>query len=438
MFTAFTTRPAGRSVLTTALVGLTAVALVGCAGGGSADSDGYGNFDYLAPNENAIIRDAITTLSANECAAANEAMPLEIETLPQADVNQRLVLLASQNSLPTTFIAPTAELRPGGVLGDDETVVNLEEKLTELGVMDSILPAAVSTVKNIYGGRFVSMPYQFNIEGIFYNKAMFADLGLDEPQTWTELMAAADAIEASGKQAFTIPGSQSWLITRHIGNYIFRDLGPDALIKVANGDAKITDPEYVAALEAVQAVGGYLGEGWSTMDLQTSVSQLLTGEVGMMYNGSWMLADINNPEINQLGADAIGFMPFPGVTGGAGSIDQYPANAGAATAFSTDKYNEGVDAWLTCIAENYGSSVMNEQGVISGFALNQPVDEVPPLTGQVQNIMAEVTETVTWFELAFQPRAAAAAGENAVPFMSGAMSAADFAATIQAAVEAEM
>lgn len=424
------------------MVGAAGLALVACApsggDGGEGGSDSAGTFDYLAPNENAIIRDAITTLSTNECSAANENMPLEIETLPQADVNQRLVLLASQNALPTTFIAPTSELRPGGVLGDDETVLNLEDTLTELGVFDNILPAAVSTVKNIYGDRFVSMPYQFNIEGFFYNKAMFEELGLEEPQTWDEFIDAADAIEASGTKALTLPGSQSWLILRYLGNSIFRELGPDAIKDVTAGDAKFTDPEYVDAIQRIADLGKYFGEGTSTMDLQTSVSQFLTGEAGMMYNGSWMLADINNEELNPLGPDAFGFMPFPAVEGGAGTIDQYPANAGAATAFSTALYNDGVGEWLTCISENYGSSVMNEQGVISGFALNQPIADVPPLTGEIQDIMAEVTETVTWFELALTPRAAAAGGENAVPLLTGAMTAQQFAEIVQSEVDAEL
>ena len=426
-----------RALTITAAAGVAMLALAGCADGGG-EAAGSGTFDYLAPNENAIIRDAMTFLSENECKAENEAMPLEIETLPQADVNQRLVLLASQNQLPTTFIAPTAELRPGGQLGEDDITVDLEATLTELGVYDNILPAAAAAVKNVYGGRMVSMPYQFNIEGFFYNKAMFEELGLEEPQTWDEFLDVADALEGSGVDALTLPGSQSWIILRYVGNSIFRDLGPDALKAVAEGDAKLTDPEYVAAIERIAELKDYFGEGTSTMDMQTSTSQLLTGKAGMMYNGTWMLADINNAELNPLGPDAFGFMPFPAVEGGKGDINQYPANTGAATAFSAPLYNEGVGDWLTCISENYGSSVMNEQGVISGFKLNQPVDEVPPLTGEIQDIMAEATDTVTWFEVPFQPRAAAAAGENAVPLITGSMTAQEWAQVVQDAVDAEL
>jgi raffinose/stachyose/melibiose transport system substrate-binding protein len=174
------------------------------------------------------------------------------------------------------------------------------------------------------------------------------------------------------------------------------------------------------------------------MDIQTATDQLLTGKAGMMYNGSWMLASINDPELNKLGPEAFGFIPFPAVEGGAGSIDQYPANTGAPTALSTKLYNDKVGAWLTCIADNFGSSAMNNQGVISGFKTNQPVKEVPPLTAEIQKIITNTSETVTWFEQPLGQRAGAAAGESAVPLITGGMSAAEFAQTVQAAVDEDL
>jgi raffinose/stachyose/melibiose transport system substrate-binding protein len=446
--TARINRVAPRRAGLAVIAGFAAIAIAGCAGGGGNGGNGGGGgggggeeaatFDYLAQNENEVIRNAIATLGENECAAAEEAMPLEVETLPQADVNQRVVLLASQNALPEMFVGSTSELRPGGALGDDEITLNLEETLTELGVIDNILPAAISTVKNIYGDRFVSMPYQFNIEGFFYDKAKFEELGLEEPQTWGEFLEVVEALDAAGTQPLSASGAESWTLLRYVGNYLFRSIGPDAINDVVAGEAKLTDPEYVEGIAEVAKLAPYFSEGLATMDMQTAVSELLTGEAGMVYNGSWMLADVNNEELNQLGADGIGFMPFPAVEGGAGDINQYPANAGAPTAFSAELYNEGVGEWLSCITEYYGSSVMNEQGVISGFALNQPIEgEVPPLTTEIQETIAEVDETVTWFEASFGQRGAQAAGENAVPLFTGQMSPEDFASTVQSAVEAD-
>lgn len=414
-----------------------ALAFTSCSsGGGTADTDGYGEFEYLSAVENAIVRDEIATLAEGVCAEENEQMPFTVETLPQNDVTTRVTLLASQDSLPSMFTAPTAPLRPGGALGDDDIVVNFEEALTELGVIDDILPSAIAAVKNIYGDRFVSLPYQFNFEGVFYNKELFDEHGIEVPETWADMLAAADELEAAGVAPFTLPGSQTWMITRWISGYLFRDLGPDAIQKVLDGEAKFTDPEYVEAFAAIQDLGTYFGAGVSTMDMQTSVNEFLSGNAAMMYNGTWFLADIYNEDVNQIGADAVGFMSIPAVTGGAGSIDQYPANAGAATSMSAELYNEGAADWLTCIAENYGSSAMENQGVISGFRLNEEVSDVPALTSEIQDIMSETEVTLTWLEAFLPEKAAGEAGTNAGPLLTGSMSPEDYAAALQAGMDA--
>jgi raffinose/stachyose/melibiose transport system substrate-binding protein len=266
VFTARINRAASRRAGLAVIAGAAAIAIAGCAGGGGTGGGNGGGggggeeaaeFDYLAQNENEVIRNAIATLGQNECSAEEEAMPLKVETLPQADVNQRVVLLASQNALPEMFVGSTSELRPGGALGDDEITLNLEETLTELGVIDNILPAAISTVKNIYGDRFVSMPYQFNIEGFFYDKARFEELGLEEPQTWDEFLEVVETLDAEGVQPLSASGTESWTLLRYVGNHMFRSIGPDAVTAVVAGDAKLTDPEYVESIAAVADLAPY-------------------------------------------------------------------------------------------------------------------------------------------------------------------------------------
>jgi len=423
---------AGLSIVSVAAL----AAVAGCSSGSDAAGGEGAEFEYLSAVENSIVRDEITTLAEGACSAENEAMPFTVETLPQEDVNQRVTLLASQDSLPTMFTAPTSPLRPGGVLGDDETVINLEEKLTELGVMDNILPGAVSAVKTIYGDRFVSMPYQYNIEGIFYNKEIFEKNGIEVPTTWTDLQTAADTLAATDVAPYALPGDQDWMITRWISGYMFRDLGPDAIDDVLAGDAKFTDPEYVEVFQAIQEFGENFGQGVSTMDMATATNEFLSGNAAMMYNGSWFLADIYNEEMNPTDPETFAFMPFPEVEGGEGSIDQYVANAGAATSFSTAYDGPELDAWLTCIAENYGSSALENQGVVSGFTINDPVDDVAPLTEEIQGIMNETTDTIAWLEAFLPDKAAGEAATNAGPLLTGSMSPEDYADRLQAGVEA--
>ena len=72
---------------------------------------------------------------------------------------------------------------------------------------------------------------------------------------------------------------------------------------------------------------GYFSPGITNLSYNASLSQFLTGGSAMMYMGTWLLAQINSSENTQ--GKNIGFMPFPGVSGGKGSIKQYPANTGS-------------------------------------------------------------------------------------------------------------
>ena len=254
-----------RRIATKALIACgVAAALVLSACGGPKKNGGGGatKFTYLTNAENTTIKAVLATLGASQCASANKALPLQVDTVPQTSLDQKLQLLAGQDALPVQFAAGntpklTATLDKAG------QVVDFESQLKKLGVLDDVEPAAISTIKSLYGGKFNVLPYEFNIEGIFYNKRLFAQQGVNVPQTWDDLVAAAAKFKAAGVIPFSASGQQGWPITRLISGYLFRDLGPDALKAVADGTAKLTDPEYVKAAQAVADLGakGYFGKG---------------------------------------------------------------------------------------------------------------------------------------------------------------------------------
>lgn len=417
--------------------------LAGCSSGsegGGGGGDAAGAFTLLTPAENAIVRDELGTLADGVCSAENDAMPLESETVAQADVVQRTTLLASQDALPVMFVAGTAQIKPDGDLGKNDLVLDYEEKLTELGVWDDILPAAASTVKAAYGGSVTSLPFQYNVEGVWYNKQLFADNGIEIPTTWSEFTAAGETLQDAGVIALTEPGAEGWTITRLLGNYIFRNLGPDAMQAIADGSAKLTDPEYLEAAEAIADLGasGAFGEGVTSRDTDTAYAQFLNGQAGMMYMGSWFLANLNDEAQNVIGAENVGFFPFPDVEGGDGDSGQWPANAGAPTATSEKLYTEGVGDWLGCIAENYGASALENQGVVSGFRVNGEVADVPPLTAEIQGVVEEAQETVLWFEALMDAKTTTEAQNNVGLLITGQLSPEDYMSLVQASVDATL
>jgi len=312
-------------------------------------------------------------------------------------------------------------------------LVEIGDELDAMGKADDILPAAKSTIESIYGGEDYVLPTEFNVEGLWYNKEIFADNGIDVPTTWDDLLAASDTLMSAGVVPFAAAGADGWPVTRLVGNYIFRTVGPDAMQKVADGDAELTDPEYVDGAAAIADLGdkGYFGDSVGSIDYTTAMNEFLSGKAGMYYMGSWALANFNDPAQAKIGADNIGFMPFPDVSGGAGSSSQLAANVGTPLAMSKQTFDDGAKGWLGCIADNYGAQSLKDQGVLTGFKVNGDVGDLPPLTSLVQEQAENTEQTVLWFEALFNPKATTTSQTNAQRLVTGDMSPEDFMSSVQ-------
>ncbi|MFF2486462.1 ABC transporter substrate-binding protein [Microbacterium sp. NPDC058062] len=406
------------------------------AGGGAGGTDPE-TFTVMTANENPVLEEQLTALSEGACKAENEALPIEHQKVAQADTVQKVTLLASQGALPTHTIAGTALIRPDGDLNAAGLVGDLKAALEGSGAWDNVLPAAASTVEQVYGGMY-SMPYQYNVEGIFYNKEIFADNGIEEPQTWDDLLDASATLQDAGITPMTEAGAAGWPLTRILGMYIFRNVGPEAMVAIRDGKAKLTDPEYVEGAQALAdyADAGYFGEGFSTRDGDTSSNMFLTGQAAMTYDGSWLLSAINDPARNQIGGENIGFMPFPEVDGGKGSIDQYAANAGAPMIINAEQFGPKVVDWISCIAQNYGQQALQNAGVISGFKVNGDVTDISENTAEIQERIAGIDETVLWFEALMDSKSNSLASTNGTLLTTGQMTPEEYMTQLQASIDA--
>ncbi|WP_329298048.1 extracellular solute-binding protein [Streptomyces sp. NBC_00659] len=424
--------------LFTAGVASMALLATACGGSGSGTAAAPKNFSYLSVTENTTVKTALTSLSEGSCKSANDALPLKVETVPQASLDQKLQLLAGQGALPVQFAAGNAPALTQK-LAKSGKIADLEAKLKELGVDDQLEPAAVSTIKALYGGKLEVLPYEYNIEGVFYNKKIFEANGLKVPATWDQLVASAAKLQAKDIQPFSASGQQGWPLTRLLSGYLYRSLGPDALKDVADGKAKLTDPQYVKAATEIAALGkkGYFGKGVGSIDYDTAMNQFLTGKAAMLYMGSWALANISDAKQDKIGADNVGFMPFPAVSGGKGSIDQYPSNVGLGITLGAKSFDKNTGAWVSCIAKNYGSKALKDHGSISGFKVNTPVTDANEVTTQVRDTISASKQNVLWFEALFGTKATTISQTNAAGLVSGSVSPEQFMQTVQDALSAQ-
>lgn len=360
---------------------------------------------------------------------------VQYQNAPQTDLSQKIQLLAASNSLPTLFGIDTPTLTDQ--LATKGQLVDLEATFKRLGIYNQLNPAAVALHKKINGGKFVTLPLEMNIEGFWYNKALFKKYGVAEPRTWDALVKAADTFAKNGIQPFAASGEQKWPLTRLLNGYVARKYGPDVMDRVKAGTLQVTDAGFVEAARAIQDLGkkGYFGKGVTTIDYTTAMNTFLEGKAAMFYMGSWALGNYNDPKQNKIGAQNIGLFNFPTVPGGRGTLSDWSVNTGLVVAINKTQDDAALDDWMKYVFTNFGNRAFADQGLITGFKVTKKPATTPALTSMVSTRLNTVKNPYLWFEANLSPKASSVATDNVQLLVTGDITPEDYMAQLQAALK---
>lgn len=418
------------------------LAIVGCSSGGNPTTgmkdEEVTTIRYLTSNLESEGTVKVVSDISEEYTKVNPSVKLEYYYVGQSGLRQRIQLLAASNDLPTMFSFESG--RPLRNLKGE--VLDLEQTFKDLGIYEKLNPVAVNLLKQqTHGEGLYALPLELNIEGFWYNKSLFAKLGMEEPRTWDDMLRAADRFINNGIQPFSVAGKEKWPITRLIGGYAVRKYGPDVMESVENGEMKVTEPGFIEAAQTVYEMSkrGYFGGDANKIDLQTSIDLFLQGQAAMFYSGSWELRDFNNPVRNKLGANGIGYFNIPLVKDGIGTLDEFPMNAGLTNSFSKAAFNPKVGEWMKTVFSEYGDRAMKDNGLITGFKVEHMPAQVPPLTQMVQEKIDSAKRAILWFEAGFDSKTQSIAWDNAQLLISGdGMTAQSYMEELQKAIDAQL
>ena len=265
----------------------------------------------------------------------------EYEMVASDNLQQKIATLAASNDLPDLFAYEAGA--PLSVLIDSGKVKDISEAVDEIGTADCLNSGAVELLKGLSGtDDLYDLPLGLNVEGFWYNKALFEQAGCEVPTTWDEFEEVLQKLSDAGIQPLTTGGSDKWGATRLINAYAVRTAGNDIMTKAADGEVPYTDEKLVAAADklAEWAEKGYFGEGITTVDMNTAGSMLMSGKAAIFYNGSWFTQNLTDDSQNPAGEDGIGFFNIPVADESVSSATSYSMNCGNILALDNDKYDE--------------------------------------------------------------------------------------------------
>jgi raffinose/stachyose/melibiose transport system substrate-binding protein len=174
-------------------------------------------------------------------------------------------------------------------------------------------------------GRVYGLPYHSSILGIWYNRTLFADAGLDPdrpPRTWDDFLVAIEALKAADIAPIAIAGLESWTVLFWYGSLATRVAGADAFVAAGQQRSLAENPDFLRAAqlltEFIDAEPFQPGHQTALYAAPGGQAELVaTGEAAMELMGSWAPTTYEITAPDGLGED-LGWFPFPEVEAGNG------------------------------------------------------------------------------------------------------------------------
>lgn len=183
--------------------------------------------------------------------------------------------------------------------------------LTDLAAMANFSDVAKSAWQTDDGAATFCVPMASVIHGFIYNRTAFEELGLEPPETVDDFYGVLDAIREDGSYIPMAMGTaDQWEAAtmgyQNIGpNYWKGEEGRRALI---DGEASLTDEEWVEPFRQLARWRDYLGDGFEAQTYPDSQNLFTLGRAAIYPAGSWEIG-VFTPQIE--GAFEMGAFPPP-------------------------------------------------------------------------------------------------------------------------------
>jgi len=172
------------------------------------------------------------------------------------------------------------------------------------------------------GDEVYGMPLNQDITiQMWYNAAIFDELGLSVPETWDDFLDVCEAIKQSGRTPIVMGNADAWVAGNFAGLLLYRMAGNEKAESIMGLEAgySLDDPDFVRALQLAYDLGksGYVNADMNTLGYEESFVRIVDGSAAMYPLGSWYPSEIEYVGIDFEDSGHDYFM-VPAIAGGKG------------------------------------------------------------------------------------------------------------------------
>lgn len=274
---------------------------------------------YNTPEQQAIIDAAIEVFESRHPGITVEDTARNLD----ADKSASMVAL-NAGSGPDVVTANNGETSMGPMVRAGY-LLNLDAYADQYGWEEDYLSpdlwsrAKYTTDGTDFGkGSLFGVPFSGELVGVYYNRDLFNELGIEVPSTMAEFDSAAAALKAAGYVPVAYGSAEMWpfyhLFGALLGSAMGEDMGNDAAqtllqqLVIDNDPAASFDTEgMLLAARTISdwAENGYFFDNFTGIKIDDALQMFLARQAGMFIQGSWYSMSVGEAEF------ATGIFPFP-------------------------------------------------------------------------------------------------------------------------------
>lgn len=305
-------RATRRALALTVASGLTLAAVAGCDSSSAGGSGALTVYTY-GDGSTAVQQKAVDDFNKTS------KVQVKLVTIPGSNYASKLRRVMSSPAAPDVFFNWGGGSIEPYVKAD--RLVDLTPYFKTAPLKDAFLPSVVSA--GTVDGKNYGVPMRgMQPVVLFYNKTLFAQYGLQAPNTWNAMQTAVTTLKAHGVTPFALGGSDNWPSLMWLEYLLDRVGGSSVFQKIQGGDASAWgDPAMTTALDDINVLikEGAFGSTFTSVNYTDNAAPTLlgTGKAGMQLMGSWDYANqVTNHASFAKNDEA--WTTFPTVPGGAG------------------------------------------------------------------------------------------------------------------------
>ena len=180
--------------------------------------------------------------------------------------------------------------------------------------LSNFLPEAIAAAE--IDGQLWGVPFAKQTIQVYYNKAIFADLGLTPPAAFEDMAKIAAKVQEAGLIPYAVTGKDSWQLV-NVFDALVGPLygGRDFLNAALAGEKSFTDPAFVAALQAFDDLTPAFPRFVAGVSYSDSQTMFSSGQAAMYPGGAWELGGFRATDATlDIGVFSV---PMPGGGGAA-------------------------------------------------------------------------------------------------------------------------